>query len=94
MNDVRRQYEKWIYPVPIDDLEADRRAGTFDLSDPALFRRKLWPRPIEPANLKILVAGCGTMQAARIAFRNREHRRGCGPLANVPRARVLFKGEA
>jgi SAM-dependent methyltransferase len=71
MNRVREQYENWVYPLPVDDLDADFRAGSFDRSDPSLFRRKLWPRPVEPANLKILIAGCGTVQAARYAYRNR-----------------------
>ena len=66
----RDQYENWVYPAPVYDLEEDFRAGRFDRSDPSLFRRKFWPRPVEPDNLKILVAGCGTTQAARLAFRN------------------------
>ena len=44
---------------------------SFDLSDPSLFRRKLWPRKIEPENLSILIAGCGANQAAHYAFTNR-----------------------
>jgi SAM-dependent methyltransferase len=72
MSDVRDQYEKWVYPLPVEDLDADFKAGHFDRSDPSLFRRKLWPRAVEPQKLKILVAGCGTMQAARYAFRNPE----------------------
>src|SRR5438552_628069 len=70
MNNVRDQYEKWVYPFPALDLNEEEKEGTFDLSDPSRYRRKLWPRPVEPDNLKILVAGCGTMQAARLAFRN------------------------
>jgi len=73
MNKVRQQYEQWIYPSPTQDLDQDFREGVFDLSDPALFRRKLWPRPVEPEKLKILVAGCGTDQAARLAHRNPGH---------------------
>ena len=44
---------------------------SFDLSDPSLFRRKLWPRKIEPESLSILIAGCGANQAAHYAFTNR-----------------------
>ncbi len=72
MDKVREQYENWIYPSPVTDLQEEMRAGTFDRSDPSLFRRKLWPRAVEPARLNILVAGCGTVQAARYAFRNPE----------------------
>jgi SAM-dependent methyltransferase len=70
MSKVRDQYERWVYPFPAQDLDEEEKEGTFDLSDPSRFRRKLWPRPVEPENLKILVAGCGTMQAARLAYRN------------------------
>jgi SAM-dependent methyltransferase len=72
MSDVREQYEKWAYPLPVEDLDEDFKAGHFDRSDPSLFRRKLWPRAIEPQKLRILIAGCGTVQAARHAFRNPE----------------------
>jgi SAM-dependent methyltransferase len=72
MSDTNDQYEKWVYPLSVDDLEADFNAGQFDRSDPSLFRRKLWPRPVEPESLKILIAGCGTVQAARYAYRNPE----------------------
>ena len=44
---------------------------SFDLSDPSLFRRKLWPRKIEPESLSILIAGCGANQVAHYAFTNR-----------------------
>jgi hypothetical protein len=66
---VARQYEAWVYPQPVLDL-AEFLATKFDLTDPAYFRRKLWPRKIESDNLNILVAGCGTNQAALYAFTN------------------------
>jgi SAM-dependent methyltransferase len=66
---VARQYKDWVYPEPIQDIsEFVRRV--YDLSDPSLFRRKLWPRKIEPENLSILIAGCGANQAAHYAFTN------------------------
>jgi len=68
---VARQYEAWVYPKPVEDLaEALATGGYWDLTDPAYFRRKLWPRKIEPDDLSILVAGCGTNQAAHYAFTN------------------------
>ena len=67
---VARQYEAWVYPKPETDLEATVRDWRFDYSDPSLFRRKLWPRNVEPEQLEILVAGCGSNQAALYAFRN------------------------
>ena len=67
---VARQYEAWVYPKPEPDLAATVKAGNFDYSDPSLFRRKLWPRNVEPKDLEILIAGCGTNQAAMYAYRN------------------------
>ena len=68
------QYEDWIYPQPISDLDAYAANGGQDLSDPSRMRRKLWPRAVEPATLDILVAGCGANQAAIIAHANPQHR--------------------
>ena len=67
---VARQYKEWVYPQPIQDMSEFVR-NYFDESDPSLFRRKLWPRKIEPENLSILIAGCGANQAAHYAFTNR-----------------------
>jgi SAM-dependent methyltransferase len=68
---VARQYEAWVYPRPISDMaQAVATDDYWDLSDPSLVRRKLWPRKIEPDNLSILIAGCGTVQAAYYAFAN------------------------
>jgi len=67
---VARQYQAWVYPQPIPDLAEAVARGEYDPTDPSLFRRKFWPRKIEPDNLSILVAGCGTNQAARFAFTN------------------------
>jgi hypothetical protein len=67
---VARQYNDWVYPQPIQDI-SEFVKRYYDLSDPSLFRRKLWPRKIEPENLSILVAGCGANQAAHYAFTNR-----------------------
>src|SRR5438270_12638789 len=67
---VQAQYEKWVYPQPISDLAEAINGGTFERGDPALIRRKLWPRNVEPAALEILIAGCGTNQAAHYAFTN------------------------
>lgn len=71
---VKAQYEAWVYPAPIPDLAEAIGNGMFELSDPSLVRRKLWPRNIEPKALDILVAGCGSSQAAHYAFTNPECR--------------------
>ena len=68
---VAAQYRAWVYPAPVQDMAEAVAGGYWDLSDPSLFRRKLWPRTTEPDDLDILVAGCGTNQAACYAFNNR-----------------------
>lgn len=67
---VAKQYAAYVYPLPVDDLEVYTKEGKYDLSDPSLFRRKLWPRKVEPEALDILIAGCGTIQAATYAYKN------------------------
>ena len=70
---VARQYRRWQYPEPIEDLEATE---AWDFFDPSQAHRVFWPdRPYQP-EMDILVAGCGTNQAPTLALRN-------------PRARVV-----
>ncbi len=72
---VAAQYESWVYPNPILDMaEAVTRRKYFDVSDPAMLRRKFWPKKVEPDGLDILIAGCGANQAAYFAFTNPESR--------------------
>ena len=71
---VAKQYEEYVYPLPIQDLEDDAATGHYEMLDPFFFRRKYWPKNVEPENLNILIAGCGTSQAARIAYRNKNCR--------------------
>jgi SAM-dependent methyltransferase len=72
---VAAQYESWVYPKPILDMaEAVIRRKYFDVSDPAIARRKYWPKKVEPDELDILIAGCGSNQAAYYAFTNPESR--------------------
>src|SRR5438270_327318 len=51
---VQAQYEKWVYPQPISDLAEAIKGGTFERGDPALIRRKLWPRNVEQAALEMV----------------------------------------
>src|SRR4051812_3672483 len=69
---VEAQYATWVYPLPVPDLAESIDSGVIYLDDPSLCRRKLWPRSVEPAALEMLVAGCGTNQAAHLAFTNRD----------------------
>lgn len=66
---VKAMYEKWVYPPPIEDLEAYRAAGNYQICDPSHLYHRLWPdRPRGP--LSILVAGCGSSQSAILAMSN------------------------
>jgi SAM-dependent methyltransferase len=67
---VAKQYASWAYPPPVPDLAEHFRKGVYDASDPHFFRRRLWPKETENEDLDILVAGCGTYQAAFYAFTN------------------------
>ena len=67
---VAQQYEKWTYPEPIQNLET-WAANNWQWFDPSHAHRVLWPdRPLR-ADIDILIAGCGTNQAAQIAYNNR-----------------------
>jgi SAM-dependent methyltransferase len=67
---VSRQYERWTYPAPIQDLEAWLK-NNWQLFDPSHAHRILWPDRDYKPDLDILVAGCGTNQAAVLAYTNR-----------------------
>ena len=66
---VSRQYERWRYPQPIQDLEA-WAANSWEWFDPSHAHRMLWPDREYKPDLDILIAGCGTNQAAVFAFTN------------------------
>jgi SAM-dependent methyltransferase len=70
LNDVvSRQYERYRYPQPIEDLEV-WLAHNWEWFDPSHAHRVLWPDRAYKADLDILIAGCGTNQAAVYAFMN------------------------
>jgi 2-polyprenyl-3-methyl-5-hydroxy-6-metoxy-1,4-benzoquinol methylase len=72
-DEVREFYEKMPYPAPVTSLDKhrdlysnpDRRRAQFHL---------IWPTERPRANREILVAGCGTSQAARYALREPDAR--------------------
>jgi SAM-dependent methyltransferase len=66
---VGRQYEAWRYPDPIPDLEAWTN-DNWDRFDPLHAHRLYWPDRDYQPDLDILIAGCGTNQAALFAFTN------------------------
>ncbi|RFZ46811.1 tRNA (mo5U34)-methyltransferase [Mycobacterium marinum] len=67
---VSRQYQRWVYPHPIEDLPAWTSAN-WEWFDPVYSHRILWPDRAYQPDLDILIAGCGTNQAAIFAFTNR-----------------------
>jgi SAM-dependent methyltransferase len=66
---VSGQYEKWVYPEPIRDLPA-WLAGNWQWFDPSHAHRLFWPDRDYRPDLEILIAGCGTNQAAVFAYTN------------------------
>jgi SAM-dependent methyltransferase len=66
---VGRQYERWRYPPPIADLEA-YSARNWEWFDPLYAHRVLWPDRDYRPDLDIVIAGCGTNQAAVFAYTN------------------------
>lgn len=66
---VSGQYRKWVYPEPIVDLPA-WLAGNWQWFDPSHAHRMFWPDRDYRPDLRILVAGCGTNQAAVFARTN------------------------
>jgi len=67
---VARQYEAFAYPEPFADLGEAIANGYFQIGDPALYAPVLWPNGRPDRTLRMLVAGCGTVQAACIAYMN------------------------
>lgn len=70
---VSRQYERWRYPQPIQDVAGWLR-NNWEWFDPTHAHRLLWPDRGYKADADILIAGCGTNQAAVFAFTNPDAR--------------------
>jgi SAM-dependent methyltransferase len=66
---VTRQYERYRYPQPIEDLEI-WLGNNWEWYDPSHAHRVFWPDREYKPDLDILIAGCGTNQASVFAFMN------------------------
>jgi SAM-dependent methyltransferase len=66
---VSRQYERWRYPAPIQDLEG-WVTDNWEWFDPLHAHRTLWPDRQYKPDVDILIAGCGTNQASIFAYTN------------------------
>jgi trans-aconitate methyltransferase len=73
-NPVADQYSSFPYPEPGDDIPTWLTSFNYEAYEPAKFSVKFWPEGRPKTDLNILVAGCGSMQAAVIAFNNPECR--------------------
>jgi len=69
MSTVKELYSRWTYPDPIDDIGIAIKNGWFDFGDPSLIWNLYWPKE-SPRPIDILIAGCGTHQAAYYAYKN------------------------
>jgi SAM-dependent methyltransferase len=70
---VSNQYERWMYPQPILDLRG-WLANNWQWFDPSHAHRMFWPDRDYRPGMDILVAGCGTNQAAVFACTNPQSR--------------------
>ena len=70
------QYNKYIYPKPCEDIESEWIVkNRYQICDPNYHWHKLWPEmPYERKEMNILVAGCGSDQAAILAKCNPIHK--------------------
>lgn len=74
LNDVvSAQYEKWTYPEPIQDI-GEWLVDGWQWFDPSHAYQSFWPDREYRPDMDILVAGCGSNQAAIFAYNNRSAR--------------------
>ena len=67
---VRKQYEAYSYPPPIEDAAKFLRQWGPLTCDPKFAGIQLWPEGRPRRDLRILCAGCGSSQAPLIALNN------------------------
>ena len=66
---VLEQYSHWPYPTPITDLP-DWLATNWQWFDPSHAHQMFWPDRDYKPDMDILIAGCGSNQAAVFAYTN------------------------
>lgn len=71
-NPVQEQYVHYAYPEPGDDIPTWQQSYNYNIYDAGLYSTLYWPEGRPRLALEVLVAGCGTMQAAVLAFNNPE----------------------
>ena len=65
---VKQQYTDWPYPGPIDNIAVWRAMGWGHQLDLKNDHALLWPERDYNPRLSVLIAGCGTMEAAVEAY--------------------------
>lgn len=68
--DVTQQYVDFAYPLGFKDLAETVRQGFREGFDPSQIGPLIWPEGRPGGRLRILSAGCGTNQAAMLAYAN------------------------
>ena len=66
---ISSQYARWMFPQPILDLRS-WLIDNWQWFDPSHAHRMLWPDRDYKPDMDILIAGCGTNQAAVFAYTN------------------------
>jgi len=76
LEELSLQYNNYIYPKPCEDIDKEWiELNRYQLCDPNYFWHKIWPEKEYSRNsLNILVAGCGSDQAAILAKCNPNHK--------------------
>ena len=72
-DEVSSQYRRWVYPEPIEDLPVWLKTN-WQWFDPSHSHLMFWPDREKSSDLDILIAGCGTNQAAVFAHTNPQAR--------------------
>ena len=72
---LTNQYNNYVYPKPCEDIESEwLKHNRYQTCDPNYHWHKLWPEfPYSREKLNILIAGCGSDQAAILAKCNPIH---------------------
>jgi len=75
ISDLTEQYNNYIYPKPTVDLSEEWiKKNRFQICDPNYCWHRLWPeKPYSAKRLDVLIAGCGSDQAAVLAKCNPNH---------------------
>lgn len=72
---LKKHYNNYVYPKPIEDIHEEfiKKKKRY-IFDPTYHWHRIWPElPFSANQLKILIAGCGTNEAAVLALCNPNH---------------------